>query len=100
MATNQRLIIAQLAREQKEVLFGAFSNTITKKSKEKAWEDIRRKAIAAGCKNLEERAWDYVRDNIWGATRRDTMAKVDKSKKSGEGSVQFTEVIKRELGCN
>jgi hypothetical protein len=91
--SNNRQIVAHLARENKKVLFSAFSPSITKKMKEAAWEEIRVKAIAAGAHQLKEKNWAYVRDNVWAPTRRDTLAKRDKANKSGEGSVQFNEVF-------
>ncbi|KAI3416286.1 hypothetical protein GPALN_005826 [Globodera pallida] len=70
-AANSRTIVAQFVRENKEVLLGAFSPQLTKKMKEEAWEEVRKNAVAAGCVNLEKRNWQYVRDSLWSAMRRD-----------------------------
>ena len=91
-SVNQRLIVLQLIRPQKEILFGAFTPSLTKKKKESAWEQVRVDAIAAGAAGLSQKDWTYVRDSIWSAARRDTLAKKDRAKKSGEGSVQWNEV--------
>jgi len=89
---NSRLIICQLIREEKETLFGQFNPNLTKKKRETCWEEIRKLAISSYVKGLKERSWTYIRDSIWQACRRDAFTRKDKSKKSGEGIVQFTEV--------
>uniref|UniRef100_A0A914HPS2 Regulatory protein zeste n=1 Tax=Globodera rostochiensis TaxID=31243 RepID=A0A914HPS2_GLORO len=88
---NQRLIVVQLARTKKDVLFGQFNPSLTKRMKEQAWESVRQEAIAAGAEGLAKKDWQYVRDSIWQAAQRDAKAKKDKAMKSGEGSVLFNE---------
>lgn len=89
---NTRLIVLQIMRPIKEELLGGFTSTRTKKTKEQAWESVRTEAIASGAASLTDKNWVYVRDNVWSAARRDAVAKSDKAKQSGEGTVQFTEV--------
>lgn len=89
---NTREIVLQLVREKKAILFGAFSSTITRKVKEDMWENVRIEAVTAGAKSIAEKNWQYVRDNIWSAARRDAIGKRDKRRKSGEGAVQYNTV--------
>ena len=48
--------------------------------------------IAAGANILTGKTWQYVRDSIWSAARRDAFQKRDFAKKSGEGAVHWNEV--------
>ncbi|KAL3116406.1 hypothetical protein niasHT_004917 [Heterodera trifolii] len=89
---QSRLIVAQLCRERKHILFGAFSPQLTKKIKEQCWEEVRELAVASGCEKLAGKPWTFVRDCIWGASKRDALHKRDIQRKSGEGAVNFTEV--------
>ena len=81
--SQQRIIVAKLVRENKNVLFAPFNEKITRKLKEDRWEEIRKQAIAAGCMVLTGKNWKDVRDNYWGSMKRDFLAKRDKYRQSG-----------------
>lgn len=89
---NQRLLVVQLVSGKKDVLFSAYSNTLTRKDKEDAWESIRRDAVAGRYEGLANKNWQYVRDQVWGSARRDALKKWDIASRSGEGAVKFNRV--------
>ena len=48
LTPEQKLKLANLVRDNKEVLFGKYSPIITKVAKNKAWENIYQDMIAVG----------------------------------------------------
>jgi hypothetical protein len=82
-AQANRIILAKLVREDKDVLFAAFTPKITKVLKQQLWEKIKAEAIAAGHTTLSKKTWEEVRDKAWGPIRRDYVAKRDKYRQSG-----------------
>ena len=48
LTVDQKVKLASLVRDRKDVLFGKYSPTVTKMSKNKMWEDIFHQMIASG----------------------------------------------------
>jgi hypothetical protein len=78
--------------ESKEVLFGKFSEKLTNKDKELKWSEIRQNMVAEGFTKYEDKNWKQLRDVDWATTKKRSIEKRDKRKKTGEGSVQMTQV--------
>jgi hypothetical protein len=94
MDVNQRLIVVQNMADKKGTLFeDPLSPSLTRHDKEKAWEQIRTSAVAAGCTSLANKPWQYVRDSVWAGARRDAIRKRDLAHQSGEGRVRFSQVF-------
>ena len=53
---------------------------------------IAKESDCPGANILTGKTWQYVRDSIWSAARRDAFQKRDFAKKSGEGAVHWNEV--------
>ncbi|XP_063226877.1 uncharacterized protein LOC134533317 [Bacillus rossius redtenbacheri] len=70
--------------ENKDVLFGAFSGTLTKDVKKLCWTEIRDYAVAIGLVT-NDKDYAYIRDSTWPNLRNRTVAKLDRSIKSGAG---------------
>ena len=56
--------VLTLIRDKKDVLFGKFSSRLTKKDKDKAWEEVGEEAKALGVIG-QERDAAYLRDTTW-----------------------------------
>lgn len=88
LSKSQKLLLAQLVRENKTIVLAPFS-TVTKKAKQKAWESILSQinGVGANVDNIKT-----LRDVIW-ANIRSTIKKVSDSKKTGAGgSGQLSEL--------
>lgn len=72
----------ELIREQRALLFGAFSSKVSKKQKNEAWEKITTTAKSKGLVP-ENKDAAYIRDTYWQNLRKRTMRKVDNSRATG-----------------
>lgn len=59
-----KIMVVQKIGENKETLFGSYSGTVTKQSKEQKWQEILDYAISIGLKHKDD--WKYFRDTTWG----------------------------------
>lgn len=90
LSKSQKLLLAQLVRENKTIVLAPFSSTVTKKAKQQAWENILSQMNGAGA-NVD--SIKTLRDVIWANIRRSTIRKVSESKKTGAGgSRQLSEL--------
>ena len=48
LSKSQKLLLAQLVRDNKSVVLAPFSSTVTKKAKQEAWESILRQLNGVG----------------------------------------------------
>ena len=89
LSKSQKLLLAQLVRDNKSVVLAPFSSTVTKKAKQEAWESILRQlnGVGANVDNIKT-----LRDVIWANIRRGTIKKVSDSKKTGAGGSELTEL--------
>ena len=79
---SQKLLLAQLVKENKTIVLAPFSSTVTKKAKQQAWENILRQINDVGA-NVD--SIKTLRGVIWANIRRSTIKKVSESKKTGAG---------------
>ena len=90
LSKSQKLLLAQLVRENKTIVLAPFSSTVTKKVKQQAWENILSQMNGVGA-NVD--SIKTLRDVIWANIRRSTIKKVSESKKTGAGgSGQLSEL--------
>ena len=87
---SQKLLLAQLVRENKTIVLAPFSSTVTQKAKQQAWENILSQINGVGA-NVD--SIKTLQDVIWANIRRSTIKKVSESKKTGAGgSGQLSEL--------
>lgn len=74
MATKliKQLSVLRKILEEKEILFGAFSTTITKTLKQSKWCEIRDLCVSCGL-ITHDKDWTYIRDTTWPNIRKGTM---------------------------
>ena len=90
LSKSQKLLLAQLVRENKTIGLALFSSTVIKKAKQQAWENILSQINGVGA-NVD--SIKTLRDVIWANIRRSTIKKVSESKKTGAGgSGQLSEL--------
>lgn len=53
MSNNEKLIILNLIKENKAILFGKFSSTLTHEDKMRIWKDLAAKVNAMGICNKD-----------------------------------------------
>ncbi|XP_055837458.1 uncharacterized protein LOC129905861 [Episyrphus balteatus] len=76
-----KVLILEEIEKNKLILFGPFSDKLTKKEKSIVWMKIHEKAKSNGY--FLEKSWTYLRDVFWTNIKRCTMAKLDNSRKTG-----------------
>lgn len=76
MAKDLKSAMLQKIKENKDILFGQFSDTLTKKDKSEGWKEMFEFAISIGAVK-KERGWEYVRDTFWPNLRRATMVSIN-----------------------
>ncbi|ODM98800.1 hypothetical protein Ocin01_07882 [Orchesella cincta] len=84
---NAKIAVLDLINENKEVLFGKLSDTLTREAKESKWAEIAEHAHALGAFPWH-RTWDYLRDTTWQNWRKrfvEKREKKDKHDSTGQG---------------
>lgn len=66
LSKSQKLLLAQLVRENRTIVYTPFSLTVTKKAKQKAWQSILSQINGIGAS---------VGDVIWVSIRQSTIKK-------------------------
>ena len=90
LSKSQKLLLAQLVRENKTIVLAPFWSTVTKKAKQQAWGNILIQINGVGA-NVD--SIKTLRDVIWANICRSTIKKVSESKKTGAGgSGQLSEL--------
>ena len=90
LSKSQKLLLAQLVREDKTIVLAPFLSTVTEKAKQQAWENILSQINGIGA-NVD--SIKTLRDVIWANIRQSTIKKVSESKKTGVGgSGQLSEL--------
>jgi hypothetical protein len=62
----------ELIKEKKHILFGQFTTTLDNGEKQKAWEEVREKAMSLGIISAN-RDRNWVRDRMFGVWRDRSM---------------------------
>ncbi|KAJ9581681.1 hypothetical protein L9F63_023145 [Diploptera punctata] len=68
--------------ENRNILFGTFSPTVTKEIKKTLWREIRDYAVEIGVVT-NDKDYSYVRDTTWPNMKSRTMLKVDNASRTG-----------------
>ncbi|XP_055846059.1 uncharacterized protein LOC129911998 [Episyrphus balteatus] len=76
-----KMHLLDLILKNKSVLFGAFSNKITKQDKSETWKKIHEEAVASGV--FQNKPWGYIRDAFWPNIKKSAMFKVDNARRTG-----------------
>ncbi|CAL8121852.1 unnamed protein product [Orchesella dallaii] len=77
---NAKIAVLDLINDNKDVLFGKLSETLTRESKEAKWGEIAEHAHALGAFPWH-RTWDYLRDTTWQNWRKRFVEKREKKEK-------------------
>lgn len=77
MTTKQNKMLKQISflqniLENKDVLFGKFTNSLTRATKQEKWTQVTNFAIALGL-ITNDKDYTFVRDNTWGNMRKKTL---------------------------
>lgn len=67
---DEKITILNLIRDNKDVLFGKFTNVLTHEVKVEKWKDIAEKVKASG---IYSKDWKYLRDTTWQNWRKRTI---------------------------
>ncbi len=91
LSKDHKLFLAKEVYQQKHILFGKLSPTITRNRRTEVWEAIRQKLLDRGA--IVENA-EYLRDQDWGNLRRGVVARYFKFSKSGANVIKlFMDVV-------
>lgn len=71
---DKKIMILNIIKEKKELLFGKTSNILTKKDKVNEWQNIYFKCLALGLAK-EGKDYTYVRDVFWPNVKRTSLVK-------------------------
>ncbi|VEN34301.1 unnamed protein product [Callosobruchus maculatus] len=83
---ERKMQFLKKVRENKDILFGAFSEKLRKQDKVNKWKEMAEVAKT-------DKDWTYVRDTIWQNLKKTAMLKIDNAKKTGTGGMgTLTEV--------
>jgi hypothetical protein len=80
LSKRHKLLLAQLVRENKTILFGPFSPSITKKAKQTCWEMIRRALLEAGSEPMDVK---MLKEAEWHNLKRSVQKKYQESMRTG-----------------
>ena len=89
LSRELKLLLASEVAKQKHILFGKLSPMVTRTKRNGIWEEIRQKLLDRGA-NIPNA--ELLRDQDWGNLRRTVVARYTKSKKSGEGGGNLTDL--------
>lgn len=69
-----KITVLRAMEDQKDILFGQFSSTLSKQDKDRAWEEIFEKAKEV-LKLDDKKNCQYFRDVMWQNWRRSALVK-------------------------
>jgi hypothetical protein len=72
IALGNKMLILKEIRENRDVLFGSFSEKLTKKDKNACWQEIHKKCSSLGLV-APNKDWSYTRDVFWQNLKKATM---------------------------
>lgn len=88
---DEKLPFVKLIAENKKVLFGKFSNEITKDAKKTTWKSIADQLKALGIQLIPDgKDWTYLRDTVWRNCVYTTKKRFDDKCKTGAGRIELT----------
>ncbi|XP_055842369.1 uncharacterized protein LOC129909310 [Episyrphus balteatus] len=104
-AMEKKMVVLAKIREHKDILFGVFSDTLTKQIKSDKWKEVYDVARSINIVSASK-DWTYVRDTFWQNCRKYTFIKIENSKKEGGKKCQLTQcdkivldIVGRESTC-
>ena len=97
MSKELKIAFVKEVLERKDVLFAKFSTQITSADKTNSWTAIRAALVAKSFDNVPP--VDKLRNYQWQNLQTRTKAKFDKSRTTGSGGIEFTEVCDVESVC-
>lgn len=74
VSKDTKLLLLKKIEENKNILFGAFNDKLTKQNKSDAWKEIFKLGQSCGAFNGKE--WSYIRDVFWPNIRKTTMVSI------------------------
>uniref|UniRef100_A0A914WBC0 Regulatory protein zeste n=1 Tax=Plectus sambesii TaxID=2011161 RepID=A0A914WBC0_9BILA len=80
---QEKLEFLRKVLENKDVLFGSFSPTLSAKDKEATWRRVRDELLAAGSNLASANDWKALSNTVWQNARRSTIAKIDSQARTG-----------------
>lgn len=75
MQMHDKLCVLKQINDRKNILFGAFSDKLTKKDKQSAWTEVLIFAQSLGVVP-QQKGWEYVRDVVWQNLKKGTMVSI------------------------
>lgn len=95
MNTNEKELFLINVRDKKDILFGKFSDSITREKKMESWRSIVQVLRHHNVRLAFEKEASYFRDSVWPNMKRYTLEKRDRKKRTGEAGgtmAKFTKV--------
>lgn len=83
MNIEHKLLFLHALKARKEILFGKFSNEVSRERKVNAWKEIVNVLTAHDVPMAREKPFSYFRDTVWPNMRRYTVDKKDRRETSG-----------------
>jgi hypothetical protein len=81
-----KVLLLTKIEEKKDILFGKFSDCLTKNDRCKAWQEVYEFGKSIGYGFSSDSTYAYVRDTVWPNIRKASVAKRDKLQRTGEGN--------------
>lgn len=95
MNNDEKELFLTKIREHKDVIFGKFSDLITREKKLEMWKAIVDVLKHHNVQLASEKEVGYFRDSVWPNMKRYTLEKRDRKRRTGEGggtATKFTRV--------
>jgi len=70
--------------KRRDVIFGAFSPSLTNKDKEEAWKEVQKDTLSEGFTKYSTKPWSKLRDECWQDLRKATLRKYN-NQQTGSG---------------
>ena len=94
LSDQQKKYLLTLINNEKHILFGSYTPSLTREKKSETWMDIvKRRISVSGFDPTNCKGWQYLRDTTWPNMRQYSVKKRDLTRRSGaSGGIVLTEV--------